>query len=54
MFAKLDEELKAVKAPAWLSVDADKQGDHVSRRAVGGYRATSFSTSGAVLEFYTR
>lgn len=53
LFAKLDEELAAVKAPAWLMVDpATKE------IAVGGEPAAEMSDLlfdiRAVLEFYTR
>lgn len=53
LFAKLDEELAAVKAPAWLSVDADKK-----VVSVGGEPAAEMSDLlfdvRAVLEYYTR
>ena len=53
LFAKLDEELKNVKWPAWLSVDAAKK-----EVAIGGEPSAESSellfNVRAVLEFYTR
>ena len=53
LFAKLDEELASVKAPAWLNVDPAKK-----EISVGGEPAADLSDLlfdvRAVLEFYTR
>lgn len=53
IFAKLDEELKTMKWPSWISVDAEKKVIKVA-----GVPATEMSELlfdvGQVLEFYTR
>jgi small subunit ribosomal protein S4 len=53
VFAKLDEELKATKAPAWIAVDADKKEIKVSGEPVSDMSDLLFDVR-AVLEFYTR
>jgi small subunit ribosomal protein S4 len=53
LFAKLDEELKAVKAPAWISVDAEKKSIKVEGEPTTDTTELLFDVK-AVLEFYTR
>lgn len=53
LFAKLDEELKTVKAPAWLSVDAEKKIIKVEGEPVADTSELLFDVR-SVLEFYTR
>lgn len=53
LFAKLDEELKATKTPAWLRVDADKKTVTVAGEPATETSELLFDVN-AVLEFYTR
>lgn len=53
LFAKLDEELKTVKAPAWISVDAEKKSIKIEGEPTTDTTELLFDVK-AVLEFYTR
>lgn len=53
VFAKLDEELKATKAPAWLTVDAEKKSIKIAGEPTADTTDLLFDVR-AVLEFYTR
>lgn len=53
IFAKLDEEVKATKTPAWLSVDMEKREIRVAGEPTADATDLLFDVS-AVLEFYTR
>jgi small subunit ribosomal protein S4 len=53
LFAKLDEELKAVKAPAWLAVDLETKMIKVAGEPSIDTTELLFDVK-SVLEFYTR
>ena len=53
LFAKLDEELKAVKAPNWMTVDADLKVIDITSIPTTEKTELLFDV-GQVLEFYTR
>jgi small subunit ribosomal protein S4 len=53
IFTKLDEELKNAKAPAWISVNAEKKEIKVEGEPVTDMSELLFDVR-AVLEFYTR
>lgn len=53
LFAKLDEELKNAKAPAWMVVDTDKKIIKVEGEPATDMSELLFDVR-AVLEFYTR
>lgn len=53
VFAKLDEEIKATKSPAWLSVDGDKKEIRIAGEPAADMTDLLFDVR-AVLEFYTR
>ncbi len=53
LFAKLDEEFKSIKWPAWLSVDASKREVKVTGEPVVDMGELLFNVK-SVLEFYTR
>lgn len=53
VFAKLDEEIKAAKQPAWLSIDGDKKEIRVAGEPTAEATDLLFDTQ-SVLEFYTR
>jgi small subunit ribosomal protein S4 len=53
LFGKLDEELKAAKAPAWLAVDADKKEIRIAGEPSADKTDLLFDIQ-SVLEFYTR
>jgi len=53
VFAKLAEEIKSVKAPAWLAVDADKKEIRVAGEPSAETSDLLFDVR-SVLEFYTR
>jgi small subunit ribosomal protein S4 len=53
IFAKLDEELKNVKAPAWMSVNTDKKEIKIEGEPATDMTELLFDVR-AVLEFYTR
>jgi small subunit ribosomal protein S4 len=53
LFAKLDEELKNTKAPAWLTVDGEKREVKVAGVPDADMNDLLFDVR-SVLEFYTR
>jgi len=53
LFAKLDDALKATKAPAWLTVDADKKVITVAGEPAAEMTDLLFDVR-SVLEFFTR
>jgi small subunit ribosomal protein S4 len=53
LFAKLDEELKSVKVPAWISFEADKKQAKIAGEPTVDKSELLFDV-GQVLEFYTR
>jgi small subunit ribosomal protein S4 len=53
LFAKLDEELKTVKAPAWLAVDAATKEIRIAGEPATDTTELLFDVK-SVLEFYTR
>ena len=53
LFSKLDEELAAVKPPAWLAVDADKKVISIAGEPAAEMSDLLFDVR-SVLEFYTR
>jgi small subunit ribosomal protein S4 len=53
LFAKLDEELASMKAPAWLAVDPAKKEISISGEPTADTADLLFDVR-AVLEFYTR
>ncbi len=53
LFAKLDEKLKVVKAPAWMKLDFDKKEITVEGIPTAGPSELHFNV-GAVLEFFSR
>jgi small subunit ribosomal protein S4 len=53
LFAKLDEELKTVKAPAWLAVDAATKEIRIAGEPATDATELLFDVK-SVLEFYTR
>jgi small subunit ribosomal protein S4 len=53
IFTKLDEELKTVKAPAWISVNTEKKEIKVEGEPVTDMSELLFDVR-SVLEFYTR
>ena len=53
LFAKLDEELKEAKAPAWLTVDGGKREIKIAGEPAADTSDLLFDVR-AVLEFYTR
>ncbi len=53
LFAKLDEELKNAKVPAWMVVDADKKIIKIEGEPATDMSELLFDVR-AVLEFYTR
>ncbi len=53
VFAKLDDEIKATKSPAWISIDADKKEIRIAGEPSVDTTDLLFDVH-AVLEFYTR
>ena len=53
VFAKLDEELKATKSPAWLAVDGDKKEIAITGEPTADTTDLLFDVQ-SVLQFYTR
>ncbi len=53
LFAKLDEEIKNVKSPAWISVDAEKKSIKIEGEPTTDTAELLFDVK-SVLEFYTR
>jgi len=53
VFAKLDEEVKATKSPAWIAVDLEKKEIRIAGEPTAEQTDLLFDVR-AVLEFYTR
>lgn len=53
VFAKVDEEIKSTKSPAWLAIDADKKEIRIAGEPAAEKTDLLFDIQ-SVLEFYTR
>lgn len=53
VFAKLDEEIKATKSPAWLTIDGEKKEIRIAGEPTADTTDLLFDIQ-SVLEFYTR